>query len=630
MRNEIPFCFLLGAMATLLSVAPDGQAQAAPATVAPTNNQLFGQRLASAKSGEKLRFAQADTGRGTPSASAFFPASQAKRWPGGNVPYIFDKALTIGQRSAFIEAAREWEEVAQIKFLPRTGEADYIRITNLKADGSISAIGDKGGEQIVALSTTSKFDAVHELGHTLGLMNEQQRSDRDKFVTIDPTNIVVGQESNFTLIPDSENSGTYDFGSIMHDSQFAYAKDVTKPTIKAKEDFVKFQTTMGQRFQISNGDRNNVGKVYGYRNFYQYPQNDNFAEAEDISGPSGNLAANNVNGYHESGEKNHAEGGGTSSIWYRWRPATGGRVTFSTEGSEINTSLAVYLGLSVSTVTEIASSNDINPEAVPPVLTSQVSFEAQPGATYYIAVDGTLNTSNIIYQYENGIFPIRSSGDTGPIQLSWAQNADTSRLQLSGFVRTRESQGIGGVIITLSGADQSNSATSTTVTTGTSGEYSIPNLLAGNYTLSASKGGFTFEPSPLNVNLTANSTGNNFTANAIPVPPLPEMYVSDVVMREGKKGDISLTFNVSMSIASKETVTVDYMTANGTAMAGSDYNATQGTLVFAPGRVSMTVSVKLRPDANVESDETFALNLSNASGAKIAKETGTATLVNDD
>ena len=61
-------------------------------------------------------------------------------------------------------------------------------------------------------------------------------------------------------------------------------------------------------------------------------------------------------------------------------------------------------------------------------------------------------------------------------------------------------------------------------------------------------------------------------------------------------------------------MSVDYATADGTAIAGSDYTATSGTLTFTPGQTSKPVPVTITDDALAEDDETFTLNLSNATG----------------
>lgn len=79
-------------------------------------------------------------------------------------------------------------------------------------------------------------------------------------------------------------------------------------------------------------------------------------------------------------------------------------------------------------------------------------------------------------------------------------------------------------------------------------------------------------------------------------------------------------------------VTVDYSTRDGTALAGSDYVATNGTLVFANGVTSQTFTVNIRDDFDLESDETFYVDLNNAGGgATLGRLTyAMATVVSDD
>jgi hypothetical protein len=77
-------------------------------------------------------------------------------------------------------------------------------------------------------------------------------------------------------------------------------------------------------------------------------------------------------------------------------------------------------------------------------------------------------------------------------------------------------------------------------------------------------------------------------------------------------------------------VTVNYQTANGTAVAGSDYTAAFGTLTFSPGQTSRTIAVTVTGDRKREPHETFTVRLSNASGATLNRSVGTATILNDD
>jgi hypothetical protein len=77
-------------------------------------------------------------------------------------------------------------------------------------------------------------------------------------------------------------------------------------------------------------------------------------------------------------------------------------------------------------------------------------------------------------------------------------------------------------------------------------------------------------------------------------------------------------------------VSVHFATANGTARAGSDYNATSGTLTFAPGQTRKTVTVFVRGDTVRELDETFFVNLSSPLNAAIARRQGRGLIKNDD
>jgi hypothetical protein len=99
---------------------------------------------------------------------------------------------------------------------------------------------------------------------------------------------------------------------------------------------------------------------------------------------------------------------------------------------------------------------------------------------------------------------------------------------------------------------------------------------------------------------------------------------------EGNSGTVSAVFTVSLSAAFDQTVSVGYATANGSALSGSDYLATSGTLIFAPGETSKMFTVPVKGDSVVEPDEAFNVNLTNASGATIADGQGAGTIVNDD
>lgn len=114
-------------------------------------------------------------------------------------------------------------------------------------------------------------------------------------------------------------------------------------------------------------------------------------------------------------------------------------------------------------------------------------------------------------------------------------------------------------------------------------------------------------------------------------PPLPTLNINQVSLTEGNSGTTAFTFTVSLSAASSSIVTVEYATVDGLATALSDYTAIPlTTLTFAPGQTSQTITVNVQGDLEIEGDETFFVNLSNASGATIAIAQGTGTILNDD
>src|SRR5436190_7694788 len=69
------------------------------------------------------------------------------------------------------------------------------------------------------------------------------------------------------------------------------------------------------------------------------------------------------------------------------------------------------------------------------------------------------------------------------------------------------------------------------------------------------------------------------------------LSINNAFVTEGDSGTTDATFTVNLSEATTDTVTVDYFTTDGTAAAGSDYQARSGTLTFAPGDTSKTIAI---------------------------------------
>jgi hypothetical protein len=129
----------------------------------------------------------------------------------------------------------------------------------------------------------------------------------------------------------------------------------------------------------------------------------------------------------------------------------------------------------------------------------------------------------------------------------------------------------------------------------------------------------------------ANILDGSGTGTITDDDPIPDVSIDDQSITEGNAGTSTLTFNVTLSHASSDTVSVDYTTNDGTATAGDgDYVAATGTVTFNPGQTAQTVDVTVNGDLTHESDETFTVDLSNATNVGVADGSGQGTITNDD
>jgi chitinase len=131
-------------------------------------------------------------------------------------------------------------------------------------------------------------------------------------------------------------------------------------------------------------------------------------------------------------------------------------------------------------------------------------------------------------------------------------------------------------------------------------------------------------------NPTNGILGTAIATGTIVNDDLPVASAGGATVTEGNAGTTALTFTVTLSQPAPWPVSVSCATANGTATAGSDYVAASGTVTFAPGETSKTVTVNVTGDSVAEFDEALTLTLSNAANANLGAATATGTIVNDD
>jgi len=134
--------------------------------------------------------------------------------------------------------------------------------------------------------------------------------------------------------------------------------------------------------------------------------------------------------------------------------------------------------------------------------------------------------------------------------------------------------------------------------------------------------------------VTDNNGATNSTSKQVTVSSTPTVSISvlDASIAEGAAGaSRTLSFKVQLSAASSTAVKFNIATADGTALAGSDYTAkTLNAVNILPGALSKSIGVIIKGDATPEPDETFFVNLSSVTGATVADGQAVGTILNDD
>lgn len=297
---------------------------------------------------------------------------------------------------------------------------------------------------------------------------------------------------------------------------------------------------------------------------------------------------------------------------------------------------------------QVATGQDANSKAVDPLFISATDLHLQPGSPMLgMGVSGTGVTTDIDGQTRDippdiGADEIPASATPGSVQFS----SPTYSVGEAG----------GTVTLTITRTGGSSGAISATFSTANGTATGGASCTAGVDYVSITGGSVNWAdgdtaPKTFNVTIcndavfeadetfTALITGttggatigtpNPATVTIINDDPAPTgtFTVNDVRVFEGNTGGANAVFTVTYTGITA--ATVDYATANGTAIAGVDYLAVSGTLSFASSS-TQTVTVPIIGKTLKEANETFFLNLSNPVNATITDGQGVGIIIDED
>ncbi len=160
-------------------------------------------------------------------------ANGVRKWPNSTVVYVV-QGLSESVKNELQKSIDEWESKTNIRFKERTNESIYVTISSNgdSCNCGVATLGANGSRGYIRLGTaTTALVIIHEIGHTLGYIHEQNRSDRDNHIIINYENIRDGAEDQFF----KSNSATlltrdFDINSTMMYGSYTFSKN-GRPTI---------------------------------------------------------------------------------------------------------------------------------------------------------------------------------------------------------------------------------------------------------------------------------------------------------------------------------------------------------------------------------------------------------------
>jgi gliding motility-associated-like protein len=241
---------------------------------------------------------------------------------------------------------------------------------------------------------------------------------------------------------------------------------------------------------------------------------------------------------------------------------------------------------------------------------------------YYLSGGSGLGWSNIQFTQNSSstIFVAQGNDIIGTVLITDSNGTEHS---INGFIKWRTPSGNSPTTPVFEPQTGTNITFSTNSFNGSS-TYTITDTKYIGLTFNGSS--LSISPVPGTVSGNAATSGLLDTLNDY-LALLPKISIQDKSVNENAG---STTVTVSLSVATSNTVTVNYTTVDGTALAGSDYTTATGTITFGPNETTKTIPITILDDNIADASESFSIVLSDATNAAILDGTSVVSIIDNE
>lgn len=183
---------------------------------------------------------------------------------------------------------------------------------------------------------------------------------------------------------DTDNAGIADSWEMTYFGDLTTANATSDYDGDGYSDLTEFNNSENNYVDSANNSFDPISFNSPGGNGYEgvLPSNDDFQDIMLITSLDDTYNGSNVGATLQTNEPDHL-GQGENSVWWKWQPEQSATYTFSTDGSDFDTVLAIYTGTTLSNLVLVSENDDYDN------VSSQVTFDAVAGTSYYLAIDGS-------------------------------------------------------------------------------------------------------------------------------------------------------------------------------------------------------------------------------------------------